>query len=321
MQPSLNKILETLNALKDTLLNRTDPAERVAGVFAWQCVAFKLFESQQAPHDYGAISYAVMDGHSYRDKSCFVNVESVEVFFDAADPMLIAFVDALIAFEARQEFSGKAFLGYASLRFTGPTSALIGQERARRTCAVEVSGLVDVTGSAELVAFAERLARNRNFNGILHWGQRHNAGVVDVERWFGDSAASPGGRLGAWRQALSSVTSNGRLDAFSTAFTRRTGLEVVQPIVGQVTTVPARPVVGEVLRVLWECSDNPPGTAVDVRITAPDATMTSASGLELAGELAVPVDQAGDYRVEVITELTVGGRSRSDSTVVVVGAT
>jgi hypothetical protein len=316
MAASGNRLGETLNDLKDTLLNRPDPVERAAGVFVWQCIAFKLFESQQKDHDYDAISYAVMDGHNYRDKSCNVNVESVEVFLDATDPMLVAFVDALIAFEARQEFSGKAFVGYASLRFTGPTAALVGEERAPRTCVVEVAGLVDVTGSAELVAFAEALALNRNFNGILHWGQRHNAMAADVERWFGDSAAAPGGRLRAWRDALSSVTDNGRLDGFSSAFTRRTGLEVVQPVVGQTTTVPAAPVAGDVFTVGWSCANNPPGTQVMVQVVAPDGTTVSFGPLQLVDQLDTVSTMTGTYRVIVTAVLTANNQSRADSRVV-----
>ena len=311
-----NRLGETLNDLKDTLLNRPDPAERAAGVFVWQCIAYKLFESQQKDQDYAAISYAVMDGHNYLDKSCNVNVESVEVFFDATDPMLVAFVDALIAFEARQEFSAKAFVGYASLRFTGPTAALIGEERAPMTCVVEVAGLADVTGSAELVAFAEALALNRNFNGILHWGQRHNATAAHVERWFGDSAAAPGGRLRAWRHALSSITDNGRLDGFSTAFTRRTGLEVVQPMVGQTTTAPAAPTVGAVFTVGWDCASNPPGTRVMVRVVAPDATTASFGPLALVDRLDTVSTMAGTYQITVTAELVANNQSRSDSRVV-----
>jgi hypothetical protein len=316
MAASGNRLGETLNDLKDTLLNRADPAERIAGVFVWQCIAFKLFESQQKDQDYDAISYAVMDGHNYLDRSCNVNVESVEVFFDATDPMLVAFVDALIAFEARQEFSGKAFVGYTSLRFTAPTAALVGEERAPLTCVVEVAGLADVTGSAELVAFAEALALNPNFNGILHWGQRHNATAVHVERWFGDSAASPGGRLRAWRDALSSVTDNGRLNGFSTAFTRRTGLEVVQPVVGPTTVVPAAPVAGDVFTVGWDCANNPPGTQVLIRVVAPDGTATPSGPLQLVDQLETVTTMAGTYRVIVTAVLTVDNQTRSDRRVV-----
>jgi hypothetical protein len=309
-----NRLGETLDDLRDTLLNRSDPAERAAGVFVWQCIAYKLFESQQSDLDYDAISYAMMDGHDYLDKSCNVNVDSVEVFFDATDPMLIAFVDALIAFEARQEFSGNAFVGYASLRFTSTTTALIGPEQAPLTCVVEVAGLTDVRGSAQMVAFAESLALNRNFNGILHWGQRNNSTAADIEHRFGDRAEAPGGPLGAWRNALSSLTDNGRLDGCSSAFTRRTGLEVVQPAVGQVTSAPPSPSLGDVFTVSWDCAHNPAGTEVLVTIRAPDGSQTSSGPLPLTGQLNTPATMPGTYQVYLTAALQApSGETRQDS--------
>ena len=66
-----------------------------------------------------------MDRHNYLDKSCEVNVDSIEVFFDPTDKenKLIAFIDALIAYEISQEKYGKAFVGYVTLRFTSNTRA------------------------------------------------------------------------------------------------------------------------------------------------------------------------------------------------------
>jgi hypothetical protein len=238
-----------------------------------------------------------MDGHDYFDKSCNVNVDSVEVFFDARDPLLVAFVDALIAFEARQEFSGRAFVGYASLRFTGATAALIGPEQNSLTCVVEVAGLVDVRGSAEVVAFAESLARNRNFNAILHWGQRNDSTRADVEHRFGDSEEKPGGRLGVWRKALASVTNNGRLDGCSNAFTRQTGLEVVQPILGAVTIQPPTPVRGDSFTVAWTCADNPPATEVYITVRTPAGNQTSAGPLPVSSQIVVPANQSGTYQI------------------------
>ena len=48
----------------------------------------------------------------------------------------------LLAFEIAQEVAvvPSAFVGYISLRFTGPTRALLGQQRFPLSCAVEVSG-------------------------------------------------------------------------------------------------------------------------------------------------------------------------------------
>lgn len=216
---------QVLDGVRGALLGFPDPVVRRAGVFAWQLIVFKAFTAKQGPIDYTAISYAVMDTHDYRNLSCDVNVDSIEVFFKADDPMLIAFVDALIAFEIRQEFEGRAFVGYASLRFTGRTRALLGPQRWDRTCVVEVSGLKDVEGSTELIEFALALSRDRNFSGVLHWGQRNESNREDIEWRFGDPNDPRNGGLGRWREALQRI--NGDSSAFSSAFTVQTGLEPV----------------------------------------------------------------------------------------------
>jgi hypothetical protein len=79
---------DVLNQLRGALLDNPDPTKRQAGILVWQMIASKLFSSRQADSDFEAISYAVMDGHDYFDKSCNLNVQSVEVVFDATDPML-----------------------------------------------------------------------------------------------------------------------------------------------------------------------------------------------------------------------------------------
>lgn len=220
-----DRLGEHMERIKDELLDpaEPDPSRRAAGLFAWQMIAYGVFAEMQKDLEFGARSYAVMDRKNYLDRSCEWNVESVEVFFDATDSRLVAFVDALIAFEMAQELQGKAFLGYASLRFTGPTRATLGMQRWATTCSIEVAGLVDLSGSRELVAYATRLALNPNIGGILHWGQRNTASAEDVERLFGTDVDPGGGPLGAWREQLSRVATRG--DAFSNAFTRRTGLE------------------------------------------------------------------------------------------------
>jgi hypothetical protein len=221
-----DRLGEHMETIKNELLDPTesDPDRRAAGLFAWQLIAYKVFALMQSDLDFGARSYAVMDRKNYLDRSCEWNVESVEVFFDAVDDRLVAFVDALIAYEINQELQGKSFLGYASLRFTGSTRATLGMQRYATTCAVEVAGLVDLSGSRDLVEYATELGLNPNFGGILHWGQRNTATAGDIERLFGTGTdPQNGGRLRQWRDALRQITGGG--GAFSSDFTRRTGLE------------------------------------------------------------------------------------------------
>jgi hypothetical protein len=217
---------QVMNDLRETLLG--DPATREAGLVVWQMIASEIFTGQQDDFDYAAISYAVMDGHDYLDQSCNVNVQSIEVFFDATDPMLPAYIDALLAFETGQEKTlGRAFVGYVSMRFMGRTRALLGQQQFPVTCAVEVAGLADVSGTTELVDHAITLALDPAFNGILHWGQRNDATAAQIRARFGDPAAAPLSAMGRWQTALKAMTNNGQLDGFSNAFTRQTGLEAV----------------------------------------------------------------------------------------------
>jgi hypothetical protein len=221
-----SRLGEHVENIKNILL--ADEEKRAAGLFVWQLIIYKLFASEQHPLDFGAISYAVMDRKDYLNISCEVNVDSVEVFFDAgkdedgvmrADD-LINFIDGLILFEMNQEFNGKAFAGYASLRFMGPTRALLGMQKFARTCSVEVACLKDVSGSQELVDYAVTLAQNRNLKCLVHWGQKNNYTQSDVEFRYGAD-------LTAWRTVLAQITDGGRLNRFSSEFTVRTGLEVI----------------------------------------------------------------------------------------------
>lgn len=148
---------------------------------------------------------------------CDVDVDSIEVFFDATGDDLVVFVDELLAFEASQEHHGRAFVGYASLRFTGPTGALLGPQRWDCTCAIEVACLRDVDGGQQLNDYAAKLALKPDFRGILHWGQRNDAEASHIAHAFGPQA------IDSWRQMLRDLTLP--YTNFSNAFSRRTGLE------------------------------------------------------------------------------------------------
>jgi hypothetical protein len=259
---------EHMEQVKNALLDpsETDPAKRAAGLFAWQLIAYLAFSDQQGDSEMEAISYAIMDRHNYTDRSCELNVDSIEVFFDAVDDRLIAFVDSLLAFEIVQEMQGKACVGYAALRFMKASRAKLGMQKHPLTVSVEVSALKDVSGSEEMVEFASRVARNPAIDGVIHWGQRNDCTMAEVERRFGDTVAAPGGDLGVWRAALGRVSDNGRLDGFSSKFTRRTGLEVVAPRLGAMTVTPGNVAVGDTVTVEWDAAENPPGASVTFHV-------------------------------------------------------
>jgi hypothetical protein len=310
------RIGEVLSDVQTALLADPDPAKRAAGLLVWQMISNGTFKSQQADSDYEAISYAVLDGHDYLDRSCNFNIDSIEVFFDATDPMLIAFVDALLAFEVGQEvLHGRAAVGYASLRFTGPTRALLGQQRFATTCAIEVGGMRDVPGTSDLIDYGIGLALNSNFKGILHWGQRNPSTRAHVEERFGDARDARGGALFKWRRALSALTENGRLDRFSNGFTRRTGLEVVDPRIGSFSAAIAQ--TGSIV-FSWDCLANPPGTTLAIAIFSPSNLPAAFPNLDLLGDVLMPPTEQGTYRATLTASLVLNGEERTASQTIAV---
>jgi hypothetical protein len=211
----------------DTIIKAIDAIPGVPHEFKVMLlrIVFKeLFESQQDDRDYVAISYAVMDGHDYLDRSCFGNAESIEIFFDASRPAVYcSFVDAVLAFEAAQEERDMRFtVGYVSLRYVLGSRALIAPAQFPETVAIEISGIRDAAGSVPFIMNAVQLARNPMFAGCFHWGQFNPLKRPEVEKLF-DGA--PALRLSRWRNSLRQLTRFGAMDGFSSDFTRNAGLE------------------------------------------------------------------------------------------------
>ena len=185
----------------------------------------EIFDAQQGDQDYQAISYAVMDGHNYLDQSCFGNVISIEVFFDANRPdVYCSYVDAILAFEqSQQEQDFRFTAGYVSLRYIRSSSALLAPSIYDNTVVIEVSGLRAMDGSVPFVENAATLARDQMYAAPFHWGQHNPLTRPEVEAIFNTPGST---RLTLWRQALAKLSDNGKLDGFSSAFTRQTGLEL-----------------------------------------------------------------------------------------------
>jgi len=305
---------EVLNTVRDALLSNPDPLARAAGIFTWQCISLEVFESQQKPISYTAISYAVMDKFDYLDRSCQVNVDSIEVFFDGFSEKYITFVDQLLEFEKQQEYMGKAFVGYISLRFTSETKALIGMEKFSRTCAVEVAGLKDVEGTVELIDRAMFLARNLGtYAGILHWGQRNEHSMEEIQYHFGDRVGSPTGNLSKWRKSLSRLTDNGRLGRFSNVFTRRTGLEIVTPTITSLVSDRETVTLGESITIRWDATHNPTYTEIRIEIKEPDGNIIRHDRQAFMGELIFPGRISGTYSIKIFAFCTLNLESRRRS--------
>jgi hypothetical protein len=164
---------------------------------------------------------------------------------------------------------------------------------------VEIAGLRDVEGSTELIDYAISQALSSNYNAILHWGQRNESQRLHIEERFGDD-------LRNWRRALSRITQNGKLDRFSSAFTRRTGLEIVTPIIESLTAAGGR--ISAPITVQWKCDQNPPATEIRLQVTDPTGNSSLFSGLPLAGDREVTPDATiGVYTMTLFAAIVLEG--------------
>lgn len=190
----------------------------------------------------------------------------------------------------------------------GPTRALIGQQRFPLSCSVEVSGLRDVTGVTNFINFAIMLALNSNFKGILHWGQRNESMRDHVQERFGDTLADQSGNLHAWRTALSKITENGKLDGFSNAFTRQTGLEIVTPIISNLSA--SGSAQSQMVTINWDWDQNPSATEISFQVTSPSGVQSSFVAQLLVGHMKVAASESGMYSVMLIAAIDLDGERR-----------
>jgi hypothetical protein len=218
-------LTQVVNATIESIMNNPDIPRPVA-IMTIRMIFLMIFESQQSKRDYVALSYAVMDTHDYKDRSCFGNAESIEVFFDARRPdVYCTYVDQILAFEAaQQENEGRFTAGYVSLRYVQGSNGLIAPSRFDETLVIEVAAIRDAAGSVPFVMNAAQVARHPMFAAPFHWGQFNPLVRAEVDRIF-NGPPKPAA-LTMWREALRRFTENGRRNGFSSAFTRRAGLEL-----------------------------------------------------------------------------------------------
>jgi len=140
-------------------------------------IAEAALASDQRPRDYRAISYGVMDIHNYLDVGCSANGDSLEVFFDAASPNLVVFIERL--FQRMKELENGwltgtrlAFAGYVAVRFMSQSAALLAMQQFPRTCSLEIAGYLDVPGTVPFLTTIEQDAVE--LGATIHWGQRND---------------------------------------------------------------------------------------------------------------------------------------------------
>jgi hypothetical protein len=134
--------------------------------------------------------------------------------------------------------------------------------------------------------------------------------MAHIQARFGDSQASPTGRLRRWRQALSRVTDNGRLDGFSSNFTRFVGLEIVLPQIQSFAAQPTNTAVGQIVTVDWDCGNNPAAVEIELEILSPSAVRTLHSGLGRTGQIQFVASETGTYNLRLTAVLRLNAESR-----------
>ena len=259
------------------------------------------------PEDMTAISYAVMDGHSYLDNGCTTRGVSLEAFVNAETGPVAQLVetifDKLEQLEAgtlpRANGQKLAFAGYLALRFMKASRALIAMQQDDMTCSLELSGLGGCKGND--IFMAEIAETAVGMGARLHWGQfNDNIGADAIEASYGD-------KLTRWRRVLAQMSRNGRQPTFSTPFTVKKGLEVVDPAVTTFMMSPHFGVTGGPGSLLWDIGDNPPGTTARLIVTPEGGPPTETNLAGTHGEMPMPV-HAGQTEYAIAADFTFNGK-------------
>jgi hypothetical protein len=206
-----------------------------------------------------AISYAVMDRHSYVNKGCVAPGDSIEFFIDATSPGLIAFIDYVLDQVRQLADEGMGFGGYISMRFITATPSFLDMQRWPSTCSIEIAGLSRVNGTGPLMDRLDEESRKRDI--IVHWGQRNTRSQADLEKVYNPAL---GGPFHKWREGLSKLSAHGRLDNFSTPFTKYKGLEITEPRLYDLHASMTEGCQNELAVITYDALDNPPETKLSL---------------------------------------------------------
>jgi hypothetical protein len=158
-------------------------------------------------------SFRIMDTFNYSNPDCFKG-DSVEAFFDVGtlDHLNLDKVDGLLS----TIDATAAVAGYLSLRFMGPTQAILGMQQAALNCSIEVSLIRGVLYNDKVMRAIETYTLDNG--GRLHWGQRNDL-LTAMQL---NETMYP--RLTSWRNVRSALTRQGTLHTFDNSFTARCGL-------------------------------------------------------------------------------------------------
>jgi hypothetical protein len=158
------------------------------------------------------LAHQVMAPHNTGE--CAARGLALEVAIDTAGDAHLAFADAIIALLKDEAGKGHHLGGWFSLRFVGPSRAILSPEHSKMTCFAEFTGLRTLSSTMPILLRIEALGRD--FGAIQHWAMHYDLTAHDVAR------AYP--RLDTWHRVRWELTKGGTVHTFDNDFTVRTGL-------------------------------------------------------------------------------------------------
>lgn len=90
-----------------------------------------------------------------------------------------------------------AFPGHVGLRFMSESSGMIAMQKWPSVCSIEIAATGSGIGTQPFLTAVTR--RAVSMGATLHWGQRNDLPMKEIERSFG---IKPGESLYRWRQTL-----------------------------------------------------------------------------------------------------------------------
>jgi hypothetical protein len=159
-------------------------------------VCYDLAHKIMAPEDKGA---------------CAVRGPALELAFDATTGAYLSYIEDAMSFLDQKRAEGKILGGWFSLRFVGPSRAILSPQQSARTCMIELVGLRSMRGINEILNGLELLGKSHG--AIQHWGMHSKDNLLpsDLQR------AYP--RLDTWRRVRREITNNGTIQTFENDFT------------------------------------------------------------------------------------------------------
>ena len=148
---------------------------------------------------------------------CAIRGRAIELAFDTSTGGHVAFIDEAGKLLDQERSNGSVLGGYISLRFVGPSRAILSPQQSTRTCTVEITGIRSLNSTATLLPALEQLGREHG--AIQHWGMFNEGALIedDLQR------AYP--RLDTWRRVRQEITNGGTVHTFENAFSARVGLD------------------------------------------------------------------------------------------------